>query len=83
MQYDKLGAGLSSLVEAHRSGGKAAMRGFTQEFGVVANDADLKPARISVTIECDEDANLDHLARYGISVNQKQGSIRTAFLPVT
>lgn len=83
MQYDKLGAGLSSLVEAHRSGGKAAMRGFTQEFGVVANDADLKPARISVTIECDEDANLDHLARYGISVNQKQGSIRTVFLPVT
>ncbi|GAB4227460.1 MAG: hypothetical protein Kow00121_56150 [Elainellaceae cyanobacterium] len=82
MQYDKLGPGLSSLVEAYQQGGKAALRGSFQELGVVASEADYKVARISVTIECDEDADLESLSQYGIRINQPQGSIRTAFLPV-
>lgn len=82
MQYDKLGPGLSSIVEAYQQGGKAALRGSFQELGVTTSESDYKPARISVTIECDEEANLDSLLQYGIRINQTRGSIRTAFLPI-
>lgn len=83
MQYDKLGPGLSSLVEAHQESGKQGLRSAFSDMAIVSNESDLKPARISVTIECDPDANFDHLARYGIVINQSSGSIRTAFLPVS
>jgi subtilisin family serine protease len=83
MQYDKLGPGLSSLVETHADSGKQGLRSAFSEMAIVSNEADLKPARISVTLECDPNANFDHLSRYGITVNQPDGSIRTAFLPIS
>jgi subtilisin family serine protease len=83
MQYEKLGPGLSSLVETHAETGKQGLRSSFSELAIVSNEADLKPARVSVSIECTPNANFDHLAGFGITVNQSSGSIRTAFLPVS
>lgn len=49
--------------------------------GVIADNTS-KPTRVIVFITCDSDANLEHLAKEGIMVNQNSGNIRTAFLPV-
>ncbi len=49
--------------------------------GAIADNTS-KPERVIVFIQCAEDADLSHLAREGIRVNQTAGSIRTAFLPV-
>jgi subtilisin family serine protease len=83
MQYEKLGPGLSSLVETHAETGKQGLLSSFSELAIVSSEADLKPARISVSIECPPNANFDHLSRHDIIVNQSSGSIRTVFLPVT
>ena len=49
--------------------------------GVIA-DQPAKPVRVIVMIDCDHDADFEHLLAFGIRINGKSGALRTGFLPL-
>lgn len=82
MQYEKIGPELMVALENYREEGRAGLTRHVRSLGVVPSVDSLKPPRVVVFVQCDEQARLDHLAQYGIRVNQTRGKVRTAFLPL-
>jgi subtilisin family serine protease len=82
MQPEKISAGLLVALEDYQAEGAEALIPLKRSLGIISSEENLKPTRTVVFIYCDEDANLEHLAEYGIHVNQSTGSVRTAILPI-
>ena len=82
MQPEKISAGLLVVLEDYQTEGAEVLTPHMRSLGIIADETNLKPVRTVVFIYCDEQASLDHLAQYGIHVNQSVGRVRTAFLPL-
>jgi subtilisin family serine protease len=82
MQPEKISAGLLVVLEDYQTEGAEVLTPHMRSLGIIADETNLKPVRTVVFIYCDEQASLDHIAQYGIHVNQSVGRVRTAFLPL-
>jgi subtilisin family serine protease len=82
MKHEKVAPELIVVLENYREEGREGLTRHTRSLGVIPAVGSPKPPRVAVFIHCDEKAKLDHLNRYGIRINQPQGKIRTAFLPL-
>lgn len=83
MKYEKIAAGLLVVHENFQSHGEAGVIPQIRTMGIVPSRGSVKPTRTVVFINCDERANLDHLRKHEIRINQPSGRIRTAILPVS
>ncbi|OCQ95735.1 peptidase S8 [Nostoc sp. MBR 210] len=82
MRHEKLSPGLLLAVEDYQHEGLPALMTHKRSLGIMAPKSIVKPTKSLVFIYCDDDADLSHLAQYGIEVNQNSGHVRTAFLPI-
>ncbi|MCC5637695.1 S8 family peptidase [Nostoc sp. CHAB 5844] len=82
MRHEKLSPGLLLAVEDYQHEGLQALMTHKRSLGIMAPKSVVKPTKSLVFIYCDADADLSHLAQYGIEVNQNTGHVRTAFLPI-
>lgn len=82
MKHEKIAPGLMVAFEQFQDRGEAALIPHTRTLGIVPSAGTPKPARTVVFIDCDAQANLDHLAQHEIHINQPLGRIRTAILPL-
>jgi subtilisin family serine protease len=82
MRHEKLSPGLLLAVEDYVHEGVDALMTHKRSLGIMAPKNVVKPTKSLVFIYCDDDADLSHLAQYGIEVNQNTGNVRTAFLPI-
>lgn len=82
MRHEKLSPGLLLAYEDYQREGQQALITQTRSLGIIAPQSTLKPPSSIVFIYCDPEADLSHLLRYGIRVNQGTGSVRTAYLPM-
>jgi len=82
MRHEKLSPGLLLAYEDYKREGEQALSIHKRSLGIVDLENTIKPTSSIVFIYCDEQADLSHLAQYGIRVNQVTGSIRTAKVPV-
>lgn len=82
MKPQKLSPGLlTALADFEQEGAPGLLR-HAMTMGVVPSLGTPKPERTVVFIECDKNANFDHLAEQGIIINQPKGRLRTGFLPL-
>lgn len=82
MQPEKISPGLLLALQDYRDEFLLGLIPHKRSLGIVATNHSVKPPRTVVFVYCDEDAQLEHLAQYGIQVNQPTGRVRTAFLPI-
>ncbi len=82
MKYEKIASGLIVALEDYQKEGRKGLLRHMRSLGIVSEEDSPKPSRVVVFINCDEQARLDHLAQYGIRVNQPRGRVRTAILPL-
>jgi subtilisin family serine protease len=82
MRHEKLSPGLLLALEDYQREGESGLTGQKRSLGIIAPLNTIKPARTVVFIYCDEQADLSHLAQYGIEINQNTGHVRTAYLPI-
>lgn len=82
MIYEKISSGLLVALQEYEEQGREGLIPQMSTLGVLPGVAAAKPPRAVVFLYCDEQADLSHLAQYGIQVNQSSGSVRTAFLPL-
>ncbi|ALF54951.1 peptidase S8 [Nostoc piscinale CENA21] len=82
MRHEKLSPGLLLAFEDYQHEGLPALMTHKRSLGIMAPKSIVKPTKSLVFIYCDDDADLSHLAQYGIEVNQNSGHVRTAFLPI-
>ena len=82
MKLEKLSPGLLTALEDFDNEGGPGLTRHVMTLGVLPSLGTPKPARTVIFLECDEDANFDHLTPAGVIVNQRTGRLRTAFLPI-
>lgn len=82
MRYEKIAASLASAMTDFEDIGREGLAKHIRTLGIIAPMESPKPPRVSVFLHCDREAKLDHLAEYGITVNQARGTVRTAFVPL-
>lgn len=82
MNYAKIAPGLAIAYDAFQDTGARGLDSLRHLMGLVAEADSPKPARAVVFLHADPAADLSHLARERIRVNQAQGHLRTAFLPL-
>lgn len=82
MQPEKISPGLLVALQDYQSEGRQVLTAHKRSLGIVSSETSIKPPRSVVFIYCDEQADLDRLAQYGVQVNQSTGRVRTAFLPL-
>jgi subtilisin family serine protease len=82
MRHEKLSPGLLIAFEDYQREGQQALTPQVRMLSIIPPKNNLKPTRSVVFIYCDEHADLSHLSRQGIEVNQNVGHVRTAFLPI-
>ncbi|AFY41214.1 S8 family peptidase [Nostoc sp. PCC 7107] len=82
MRHEKLSPGLLLAMEDYQHEGLPALITHKRSLGIMTPKNIVKPTKSLVFIYCDDDADLSHLAQYGIEINQNVGHVRTAFLPI-
>lgn len=82
MKYEKISPSLLAALEDYKDNQREGLLPHMGALGLVAPANSPKPPRTVVFISCDEKDDLGHLTRKGIIVNQVEGRVRTAFLPV-
>ena len=82
MNYKKIAPGLLMAFEDYKREGLSGLRPHMRTIGLVAAEANPKPARAVVFLRCEEGAALAGLDKKGIQVNQPRGKVRTAILPL-
>jgi subtilisin family serine protease len=82
MKYEKIAPDLMVSFDNFQRRGEPALTPQLHTLGIVPAAGTPKPTRAVVFIECDPQADFDHLAQYDIRVNQAYGRIRTAILPL-
>lgn len=81
MIAEKIAPQLLAMFEDHKRLERTEFAPRYNHLGAVVDNTS-KPERVIVFVQCDADADLSNLAVEGIRVNQKEGAVRTAFLPV-
>jgi len=82
MKPEKIAPGLMVALEDYDEEGREGLTRHMRLLGLVSAVDNPKPPRTVVFLRCDPEASLEHLAQYGIRVNQPKGRVRTAFLPL-
>jgi subtilisin family serine protease len=82
MDYEKLTARLSIAYDSYSEQGRAGLRRGPRLLNLASVSEVPKPARAVVFLHCDEDADLSHLGKFGVEVNQRSGPVRTAIVPL-
>lgn len=82
MDYEKIAPGLMAVLEDYQREGQTGLQRHLRSLGLVPSAGSPKPPRAVVFLRCEEKDNFDHLLAQGIHVNQTQGRVRTAFLPL-
>lgn len=82
MRHEKLSPGLLLAFEDFQNEGEIALNTHKRSLGIITPKNTAKPTKSIVFLYCDSDADLSHLAQYGVEVNQSSGSVRTAYLPL-
>jgi subtilisin family serine protease len=82
MNYEKIAPGLMVAWEDYQNKGTDGLAPHLRSLGLISEKSSPKPPRAVVFLRCDEKAELEHLLAQNIRVNQSQGSVRTAFLPL-
>ncbi len=82
MKYEKIAPGLMTAMEDYQKEGQKGLALHMRAMGLVSAEGSPKPPRTAVFIHCEAEPSLQHLAKYGIRVNQPKGRVRTAFLPL-
>jgi subtilisin family serine protease len=82
MQPQKIAAGLLSAVHEYQREGRAVLVPRIGLMGLHPASGTPNPARVTVFLRVDPDADLTHLAAAGVEVNQAYGAVRTAILPL-
>lgn len=78
----KLSPGLLIALQDYEDEGKEGLVRHARVLGVNAKVESQEPAKVVVFIRCKENAQLDHLAELGVTVNQTRGEVRTAYVPL-
>jgi subtilisin family serine protease len=81
MNYDKLTPGVTVALQTYRQTGPAGMLRHSGTLGVSAG-AESAEVRMPMFLYCTEDADLSSLSEHGIAVHQREGTVRTAFVPI-
>ncbi|WP_332860833.1 S8 family serine peptidase [Janthinobacterium svalbardensis] len=81
MNHEKIAPGLMVAMENFQSQGETGLIRQMRTLGLVPSAGSSKPMRTVVFLDCDPNANLDHLAQHDIRINQADGRFRTAILP--
>lgn len=82
MRHDKISAGLLLVQQDYQTEAQLGLMLQMRSLGVVSAPLSPKPPRSVIFIYCDENADLSHLNRYGVRINQSTGRVRTAILPL-
>jgi subtilisin family serine protease len=82
MDYQKIAPGLISALTDFREDGRVGLKMHMKTLGLVSETRSPKQPRAVVFLHTDENANLDHLSKLGVEVNQSKGTVRTAILPL-
>ena len=82
MRPEKLSPGLLLAYEDYKREGDQALITHKRSLGIVFHNSTVKPTSSIVFIYCEPNADLSHLSRHGVQVNQETGSVRTAYLPI-
>lgn len=82
MTPEKIDHALRVSVDAFAQEGKAGLKAHFKELGLTGGTSPSKPVSAAVFLHCAIDADLRDLADHGVQVNQTEGEIRTAFLPL-
>jgi subtilisin family serine protease len=82
MQYNKVSSGLLLALADFEESGDDGLARQTRTLALVPAVNTTKPPRVVVFVYCDAAADLSHLAQHSIYVNQREGAVRTAILPL-
>lgn len=82
MKSEKIAPGLLVAIENFRQQGEAGVRPQIRSLGIIPANGRPMPAKTVVFIHCEELADLNYLSEHGVEVNQANGAVRTAFLPL-
>jgi subtilisin family serine protease len=82
MATPKLSPGLLLALHDYENEGKKGLTPHMRVLGVNPKTRSKKPAKAVVFIHCDKNAKLDRLEEHGAEVNQDQGEVRTAYIPM-
>ncbi|NEP86884.1 MAG: S8 family serine peptidase [Okeania sp. SIO2C2] len=82
MKPEKIAPGLMTALENYQQQGEKGLNLHLRSLGIINHPKTSKPHLASVFIRCEENANLNHLSKYGIQIKQSKGKIRTAFVPL-
>lgn len=82
MQYQKISPKLMAVVADYKDEGRKGLNRHLSSKGLVSAELSPKTPRAIVFIHTDENADLSHLAKLGVHVNQSIGRIRTAIIPL-
>lgn len=80
MKYEKLSAGLLTVLRDHQQEGRAGLARLTRTMGLAGVESASKPPSLVVFLRCDPEAGLGDLKN--IRVNRARGRIRTAIVPL-
>ena len=82
MVHEKIAPGLMLALEDYHAKGAAGLAAHKKLLGVIVEEGSPRPPRAVVFIRCAAEANFEHLRANNIRVNQRNGAVRTAFLPL-
>lgn len=82
MIHEKIAPGLMVALEDYHAKGAAGLAAHKKLLGVIVEEGSPRPPRAVVFIRCAAGANFEHLRANNIRVNQYNGVVRTAFLPL-
>jgi subtilisin family serine protease len=82
MKTHKLSPGLLVALEDFSNEGELGLMRSMHTLGLSPNVGSPQPPKTVVFVHCTEDADLDYLAPHDVTVNQRAGRVRTAYLPL-
>lgn len=82
MRYDKVSPSLISTCEEYMQEGRAELAPRARLMGLHPAIGRPTPARVTVFLRVDANADLSSWATQGVEINQSSGEIRTAILPL-
>jgi subtilisin family serine protease len=83
MNHQKIGPGLMCTLGDYESRGRSALALRARMMGISGVSGSQKEPRIVVFLRCDESERFDDLRGQGIVINEPDGKVRTAYVPVS
>jgi subtilisin family serine protease len=82
MKYEKLSAGMFTVLRDYEEEGRAGLAKLSGLLGLAGVESATKPPSVVVFLRCDPEASLSDLAARNIRINRPRGRIRTAMVPL-